>query len=107
MILLDVVLVILSSVPLGSFLMYAVTKDTNRIFTPTEGLLIVLAQLLTAIQAFGSFYFYLIVSPAFRNNVRNMLRDILCFWKPRNMNQVAPSTVTATAIPTKTINATV
>ena len=91
MILLDVVIVSLSNVPFGMFLIYGVTKALNRFLTPTETLLFTLAQLIGSIQVFGSFYFYLLVSSAFRNNVQNMLRNTICFWKPRLTRRIFPS----------------
>ena len=44
MILLDIIVVALSNIPLGCFVIYAVTKALNRAFTPTETLLIILCQ---------------------------------------------------------------
>ena len=92
MILLDIIVEALSNIPMGSFSIYAIINSANRLYTATEILLITLAQLLSTTQVFGSFYFYLAISPAFRTNVKNMLRNVICFWKPRMMNQVAPST---------------
>lgn len=100
MILLDVIVVGLSNIPLGMFLIYAVTKAMNRLFTPTESLLIILAQLISTFQVFGSFYLYLMVSSVFRNNVKKLLYNIICFWKPRKMHLVAPSVLTAGTHPT-------
>ena len=91
MILLDVIVVALSNIPYGMFLIHVATNVTNRRFTAIETLLIVLAQLISAIQVFGSFYFYLIVSSAFRNNVKKMLCNFICFWIPRITHQIAPS----------------
>lgn len=100
MILLDVVVVALSNIPLGMFLIYAVTKAMNRLFTPTENLLVILAQLISTFQVFGSFYLYLMVSSVFRNNVKMLLHNIICFWKPEINRQIAPSALTAGTQPT-------
>lgn len=89
MILLDIIIVALSNIPQGLLYIYLVTKVETVGMTLTESLLNTLAQLLSALLAFGSFYFYLIVSSTFRNNISNMLRYILCFWKPRT-HQVLP-----------------
>lgn len=78
MILLDVIVVVMSNVPMGCFLIYAVAYTSNRLFTPVETLLIYLAQLLSSTQSCGSFYFYFCVSPAFRNNIRAMLVRVFC-----------------------------
>lgn len=102
MILLDVVVVVLSNVPFGMYLIYVATNVTNRRFTAIETLLIVVFQLISAIQVFGSFYFYLIVSSAFRHNVKNMLCNLVCFWKPRTMHQIAPSVHTVGSQPVAT-----
>ena len=91
MILLDVIVVALSNMPIGAFFIYAVTKRSNTTYTPIDMLLIIMAQLISAIQAFGSFYFYLLVSSTFRNNVKNMVRNIFCFWEPRTTHRVSPS----------------
>ena len=103
MILLDVFVVALSNIPMGMFLIYVVTHVGNRRFAPVEILLVTLAQIISTIQIFGSFYLYLAVSSAFRNNVKNMLRNIICFWKPTATHQIAPSVQTAGAQPTITV----
>ena len=104
MILLDVIVVALSNIPLGSFYIYAVTKGATVAFTPTESLLYILTPLVSTIQASGSFYLYMIASSAFRSNVKNMLRDILCFWKSRVAPRIAPSVVAdAAAIKVPTV----
>ena len=97
MILLDVVVVTISNLPLGCFIIYAVTNASNRLFTPTETLLIYLVQLLTAAQSSGSFYLYLVVSPAFRTNIKLMLAKLLCGWTPAARNAVVPVSATAPA----------
>lgn len=100
MILLDIFVVALSNIPLGMFLIYVVAKVGNRRFTSVEILLVTLAQIISTIQIFGSFYFYLAVSSTFRNNVNSMLRNIICFWKPATTHQIAPSVQTAGVQPT-------
>lgn len=102
MILLDIMVVALSNLPLGIFLSYVAPKFSTGRFTPIESLLITVTQLLRSTQAFGSFYFYMIVSLTFRNNVKNMLRNIFCFWKPKRRHQIAPSVQTAGALPSNT-----
>ena len=102
MILLDVIVVAISNMPIGVFLIYAVTNSSSTAFTPIQTLLIITTQLISTIQVFGSFYFYLLVSSAFRNNVKNMLRNIFCFWKPRTTHQISPSVAGNGVQPTAT-----
>ena len=102
MILLDVIVVAFSNVPIGVFLIYVVTNSSSTAFTPIQTLLIITTQLISTIQVFGSFYFYLLVSSTFRNNVKNMLRNIFCFWKPRTTHQVSPSVAGTGVHPTAT-----
>ena len=101
MILLDVIVVALSNIPLGCFIIYASKNCANRPLTPTEGLFGIVTQLIGTAQASGSFYFYVIVSSALRTNVKIMLSNVLCFWKPRTTNQIAASIGTALAVQTK------
>lgn len=107
MILSDVTVMAVSNLPVGIFLLYAVTTIRSFSFTPTEMLFGTLTQLASSIQTFGSFYFYLMISSTFRKNVKNMLFNLIYFWKPRAARQVAPSgrTGAITAIQTKTRNA--
>ena len=107
MILLDVVVVSISNIPFGLFLIYVVTNALDRGFTPTETLLIIVAQLISTIQVFGSFYFYLIISSAFRTNVNNMLCKMICFWKPRPTHQIAPIVPIPDTHPTATNSKTI
>lgn len=102
MILMDIVVVALSNIPLGVFLSYVAPKFSTGRFTPIESLLITVTQLVRTTQAFGSFYFYMIVSSTFRNNVRNMLRNVFCFWKPKRTHPIAPSVQTAGGVPSTT-----
>ena len=96
MILLDVLVVTISNLPIGCYLIYVVTKSGNRLFTPVETLLIYMSQLLSSIQSAGSFYFYLTVSSAFRKNVKAMLGKVLCCGKWIARVDVEPA-VTSTA----------
>ena len=73
MILLDVVVVTISNLPLAIFLIYAAVQTSGRWFTPVESLLLYVAQIISSIQSCGSFYFYLMFSPAFRQNIIMML----------------------------------
>lgn len=94
MILLDIFIVVISNVPMGCFLIYAVAYTSNRLFTPVETLLIYLAQLLSSTQSCGSFYFYFIVSPAFRRNIRQMILKIFCC--KTLSDRIAPVNISAT-----------
>ena len=91
MILFDIVIVTVSNVPLGVMYVYLISKAIGSRITLLENMIFLLTQLLSATQVFGSFYFYLIISSAFRKNVKNMLCSIACFWKPRAMRQVEPT----------------
>ena len=96
MILLDVVVVALSNIPLGIFYMYAVTNSGNQLPSSLENLFFLLAQLLSSTQPAGCFYFYLIISSAFRANAKRMF----CFWKPIPIHPIGHSTIVAPAMPT-------
>ena len=100
MIFLDIAVVSLSNIPLGMFLLYAGTKTSNSPFTTIETLLIIIAQLISTIQVFGSFYFYMIVSSAFRNNVKKLLHSIVCCGKPNIGHRIGPSTLSGGVPPT-------
>lgn len=93
MILLDIAVVSLSNIPLGMFLIYAGTKTSSSPFTTIETLLVITAQLISTIQVFGSFYFYMFVSSAFRNNVKKLLYSIVCCGKINIEHRVGPSTL--------------
>lgn len=104
MILFDVVIVAVSNAPQGLLYVYLVSKINMSRTTSMESLISVLTQLLSATQAFGSFYFYLIVSTAFRNNVSNMLWRLFGFWKVRRRGQIIPLPGTIIAIHSKIPN---
>lgn len=95
MILLDIAVVSLSNIPLGMFLLYAGTKTSNSPFTTIETLLVITAQLISTIQVFGSFYFYMFISSAFRNNVKKLLYSIVCCGKTNTEHRIGPSTLSA------------
>ena len=103
MILLDVMVVALSNIPLEMFLIYAMKKAMNRLFTPNETLLVTLAQLISTFQVFRSFYFYLAISSVFRNNIKKLLYNIIYFGKSRTAHQIAPSPLPAGAQPTANV----
>lgn len=94
MILLDIAVVSLSNIPLGMFLLYAGTRNSSARFTAIEALLIVTTQLISTVQVFGSFYFYMLVSSTFRNNVKKLLYRIFCCGKTNGEHRVGPLTVT-------------
>lgn len=95
MILMDVIVVTISSVPMGCYLIYLVIQSSNRLFTPLETLFIYLIQLISSTQSAGSFYFYLWISPAFRNNIKSMLLKVFCCRKNTHVAAMLSTTSTA------------
>ena len=87
MVLIEILIVCLSSIPLGCFQVYTIVIDVMVLYTVKYSFAYYIINLISTTQSWASFYVYLFVSPAFRKNTQILTRKIFC-CKSVNTNQV-------------------